>query len=54
MNRLTLQSNDNAAAVLPSGSTTPSASRRNDFAARHLAYTNPGQRFANALAGVHA
>jgi hypothetical protein len=41
-------------AVLPSGPTTPSASQRNDFAAQYLAYTNPCQRFANALAGVHA
>ncbi len=45
---------DTYLAVLPSGSTTPSGSRRNDFAARYLAYTNPCQRFANALADVHA
>ncbi len=40
--------------MLPSGPTTPSASRRNDFAAQYLAYTNPCQRFANALTDVHA
>jgi hypothetical protein len=40
--------------VLPSRPTTPSASQRNDFAARYLAYTNLCQRFANALTDVHA
>jgi hypothetical protein len=41
-------------AVLPSKPTTSSASRRDDFAAPYLAYTSPCQRFADALAGIHA
>ena len=41
-------------AVLPSKSITSSASQRNDFAGRYLAYTSPCQRFADALADTHA